>query len=297
MKISNAARLIFWLAAIFAIGILVRAESSEKRANTENTRSAPLRIVDQNGRPAINGVPSATSQIVDVMVGPGFSFSPDTVNISVGDTVRWTWASGGHSVSSGPQCFADSQFCSPNDMNCFPGTLSNAGTVYQHTFNTAGSYSYICFAHCFLGMAGVVNVTGSCGQSGWSAGPDMPTPLVRAVGVYFQPNGNFYTVGGRTADTAGSDFQHVLQYTPSSNSWTQRGFDVARQPNEQYGLRRVNRFRHAFDLLRRRFCCRSDHSYRPRILLQPGERYSGHLDRRRLAGRHGNDSTRWVYGG
>ena len=43
-------------------------------------------------------------------------------------------------------------------MNCFPGTLSNTGTVYQHTFNTSGSYSYICFAHCFLGMAGVVNV-------------------------------------------------------------------------------------------------------------------------------------------
>ena len=223
MKISNAARLIFWLAAILAIGILVRAESSEKRANIANTKSAPLRIVDQNGRPAVSGVPSATSQIVDVMVGPGFSFAPDTVNISVGDTVRWTWASSGHSVSSGPQCYADSQFCSPNDMACFPGTLSNAGTVYQHTFNTPGSYSYICFVHCFLGMAGVVNVTGSCAQSGWSAGPDMPTPLVRAVGVYFQPAGNFYTVGGRTSDTAGSDFQHVLQYSPGSNSWTQRG--------------------------------------------------------------------------
>ena len=112
MKISNAARLIFWLAAILAIGILVRAESSEKRANIANTKSVPLRIVDQNGRPAVSGVPSATSQIVDVMVGPGFSFAPDTVNISVGDTVRWTWADNGHSVSSGPQCFADSQFCS-----------------------------------------------------------------------------------------------------------------------------------------------------------------------------------------
>ena len=40
----------------------------------------------------------------------------------------------------------------------------------------------------------------------------MPTVLVRAVGVYFQADGNFYTVGGRTADTAGSDFQHVLKY-------------------------------------------------------------------------------------
>ena len=71
-------------------------------------------------------------------------------------------------------------------------------------------------------MTGVVNVAGGCAQSGWSAGPDMPTPLVRAVGVFFQPDGNFYTVGGRTSDTAGSDFQHVLQYSPVSNSWTQK---------------------------------------------------------------------------
>src|SRR5436305_9855496 len=222
MKISNAARLIVWLVTILKIGILVRAESSEKRANMANTKSAPLRIVDQNGRPSVSGVPSAVNTIVDVMVGPGFTFSPDTVNISVGDTVRWTWAGSGHSVSSGPHCFPDSQFCSPNDMNCSPGSLSNAGTVYQHTFNTAGSYSYICIAHCFLGMTGVVNVTGSCGQSGWSAGPDMPTPLVRAVGIYFPPDGNFCTVGGRTGGTVGTAVQHVLQCSPTSNSWTQK---------------------------------------------------------------------------
>ena len=65
--------------------------------------------------------------------------------------------------------------------------------------------------------------TGTPAGCSWSAGPDMPTPLVRAVGVYFQPDGNFYTMGGRTSDTAGSDFQHVLRYTPSTNSWTQMG--------------------------------------------------------------------------
>src|SRR5262245_60072068 len=222
MKTSNAARLIFWLAAILAIGILMRAESSEKRANTANTKSALLRIVDQNGRPAVNGVRSPNGQTIDVTVGPDFAFHPDEINISVGDTVRWTWAGGGHSVSSGPPCVPDSQFCSPNDMSCFPGELSPLGTVYQHTFNTAGSYHYICISHCLIGMTGVVNVTGSCPQAGWSAGPDMPTVLVRAVGVYFQANGNFYTMGGRTADTAGSDFQHALQFTPGSNSWTQR---------------------------------------------------------------------------
>jgi hypothetical protein len=70
-------------------------------------------------------------------------------------------------------------------------------------------------------MTGVVNVSGGCAPSGWSAGPDLPTLLVRAVGVYFQADGNFYTVGGRTSDVAGSDFQHVLKFDTTSNTWTQ----------------------------------------------------------------------------
>src|SRR5215471_8850242 len=128
MKISNAARLIFWVAAIFALGILVRAESGQKRTTAPNMNTAPLRIVDQNGLPAVSGVPSATSTTFDVTVGPDFAFHPDAINISAGDTVRWTWAGSGHSVTSGPPCVADSQYCSPNDMNCAAGTLSNSGT-------------------------------------------------------------------------------------------------------------------------------------------------------------------------
>src|SRR5262249_50388214 len=59
----------------------------------------------------------------------------------------------------------------------------------------------------------------------WGAGPSLPTPptvLIRAVGVFF-PDGNFYTMGGRTSDSAGSDFQHVLRYSPGSNNWTLMG--------------------------------------------------------------------------
>src|SRR5215475_6308855 len=161
MKTSNAARLIFWIAAIFALGILVRAESGQKRGNTTNAESGLLRIVDQNGRTAVSGLPSPNGTTFDVTVGPDLAFHPDEINISVGDTVRWTWAGSGHSVSSGPPCVPDSQYCSPNDMSCFPGTLSNAGAMYTHTFNTTGSYHYICIAHCTFGMTGVVNVTGS----------------------------------------------------------------------------------------------------------------------------------------
>src|SRR5438876_12299231 len=122
MKRSNfVARPIFWLAMMFAIVFLVRAESGDRRATMPRTNSAPpIRIFDQNGQPAVNGVPSATSTIVDVTVGGGngFQFVPATVNISVGDTVRWTWATSGHSVTSGTCHAADAQFCSPDDMNC-----------------------------------------------------------------------------------------------------------------------------------------------------------------------------------
>jgi len=57
----------------------------------------------------------------------------------------------------------------------------------------------------------------------WSAGPNLPATLpglIRAVGVFFPADGNFYTVGGRTSDAAGSDFQHVLRYSPCANTWT-----------------------------------------------------------------------------
>jgi plastocyanin len=224
-RLTAVLRLTFWMTALSAMVFLSQAESRDKHLSTAQPKkpTAPgIHIVDQNGRASVSGVPSGTGQIFDVAVGQGGDvFVPDTLNISVGDTVRWTWAESGHSVTSGPPCVPDSQYCSPNDMNCFPGTVSNIGFVYQHTFTQPGTYSYHCIVHCVIGMTGVVNVSGGCAPSGWSAGPDMPTVLVRAVGVHFQADGNFYTVGGRTADTAGSDFQHVLQYNPTSNSWTQ----------------------------------------------------------------------------
>src|SRR5213594_3387752 len=112
MKRSNAVRAIFWLGMIFAIVFLVRAESGDRRSSMPDTKSAPpIRIFDQNGQPAVSGVPSPNGAIVPVEVGGGngFQFVPDTVNISVGDTVQWTWSTSGHSVTSGTCDAADSQ--------------------------------------------------------------------------------------------------------------------------------------------------------------------------------------------
>ena len=84
---------------------------------------------------------------------------------------------------------ADSQFCSPNDTNCFPGVLSNAGTVYQHTF--ANAWQLFLLLHralfsrhdrrgqCFgwLRTVGLVSRSGHCQLrvSDWLAFISRPT--------------------------------------------------------------------------------------------------------------------------
>ena len=125
---------------------------------------AAIRIFDQYGRQVPGGKRDVGGQILDVIVGPQgneFTFLPDTVNIRVGDTVRWTWASDFHSVTSGENCSPDQRFCSPNNMNCEAGTLNNTGFIYEFTFTQPGIYQYFCALHCFAGMTGVVNVRSS----------------------------------------------------------------------------------------------------------------------------------------
>ena len=155
------------LALLCATAICAHASPTTVTRTLKKSDAVVIRIVDQNGRPVPNGVPAPAGQVFDVTVGPGFAFNPDNTNISIGDTVRWTWASDGHSVTSGASCIVDGQFCSPDDMDCEAGTLSNTGTVYVHTFVQTGTYEYFCFAHCGLGMTGVIQVV---------AGPT-PTPI------------------------------------------------------------------------------------------------------------------------
>jgi len=147
---------------MFAAVFLPQANSGYRRPAITTKKQGALkaiRIVDQNGQPAPNGVPFTTSQVFDVTVGQDFAFVPNEIAINAGDTVRWTWVSSGHSVTSGAPCIANGQFCSPDDTNCDSGVLSNSGAVYEHTFNRGGDYSYFCAAHCDYGMTGVIHVS------------------------------------------------------------------------------------------------------------------------------------------
>src|SRR5882724_6396888 len=109
------------------------------------------------------GGPTTTTMIGPqthtVMVGQdGLTFTPARLTINVGDTVRWVWATGGHSVVSGTDGTADNQFCSPGNTGCANPPLSNAEATYRHTFANPGSFPYYCSVHFSLGMTGTITV-------------------------------------------------------------------------------------------------------------------------------------------
>jgi plastocyanin len=163
-KSTATSEQIGWLTYLVAMVFVWPAQAGETASadtTPENHAIAMIRIVDQYGHQAPSGKRDVGSQIFDVTVGPlenEFTFMPDSVTIAVGDTVRWTWASDFHSVTSGTLCIEDGQFCSPDNMNCEAGILNDTGFVYEFTFMQPGMYQYFCALHCFAGMTGVVNV-------------------------------------------------------------------------------------------------------------------------------------------
>src|SRR2546423_4166946 len=133
-----------WILA--ALAGLSFSSSRLPAAGEQHVAAPSIQIVDQDGRIVPPTQAPASGQTFDVTVAPGgsTSFSPSTINIGVGDTVRWTWAAPGHNVRSGTSCSADGQFCSPNNTNCASAPTSGTSAVYTHTFDHSGTYSYFC---------------------------------------------------------------------------------------------------------------------------------------------------------
>ena len=70
---------------------------------------------------------------------------------------------------------------------------------------------------------GTPGATGTPCPAGWAAGPAFPAvAVVRSVGVFFPANGKFYSMGGRSSDTAGNNFANPFEFDPTASTWTQK---------------------------------------------------------------------------
>jgi hypothetical protein len=87
-----------------------------------------------------------------------FSFSPASVTVNVGESVTWT--------NSGPSAHSATATDGSFDTGVFP-----RGGSRSHTFQEAGTFSYICTPH--PQMKGTVKVVAaSSGEGGGSGGAD-----------------------------------------------------------------------------------------------------------------------------
>lgn len=75
------------------------------------------------------------------------------LTIDIGDTVRWTWTSINHTVTS--EAGSTETFDS--------GFLGPIGSTFSHTFTLEGSNDYYCSIHGALSMSGTITVQNSLG--------------------------------------------------------------------------------------------------------------------------------------
>lgn len=87
------------------------------------------------------------SDVVEIHLTSGRQFDPSEVTISVGTTVRWiTDTDDFHTIT--PSGHAE----------WVRQEMDTTGQTFEHTFNTAGTFDYICEPHESVGMVGTITV-------------------------------------------------------------------------------------------------------------------------------------------
>lgn len=139
----------FLLAVFATAGFAVAACSSGGTTSPGTDAAADAASTDDAA--AETGPPPAATVIVN-----DYKYVPSTLTVKVGDTVRWRFTKGTHSVTSGTNCTKAA------------GTLeldsgeSGSPFTYDHTFTKEGTYPYFCtyMQHCSMfGQEGTVTVT------------------------------------------------------------------------------------------------------------------------------------------
>jgi plastocyanin len=143
------------------------AESTPAGTSEPASTTTPAPTPTATPEPTSTPEPTTTqSGPTEVAVGPEkrLRYEPETVEIGVGDTVRWTFESAGHNVTSKPG--ASEKCKNPEGAEPFASyegsnhyAVLEVGETYEHEFTVPGEYVYVCAPHAGQGMVGTVTVT------------------------------------------------------------------------------------------------------------------------------------------
>lgn len=121
-------------------------------------RSSPLRISITVAAVAVSVVTAATvhANSIHEVNQVEFAFDPRKITVEPGDTVRWIWSSGFHTVTSGAGCMFDGVH--------FDELLELANPVVEWVVpdGLEGDVPYFCLPHCVIfDMVGTITVVPS----------------------------------------------------------------------------------------------------------------------------------------
>lgn len=89
------------------------------------------------------------AQTKHIIMVSNFVFTPQDINITVGDTVEWQWLEGSHTTTSD----------STTGTNSWDNPINSSSPVFSVVITSSGVHNYHCTPHQSLGMIGSITAT------------------------------------------------------------------------------------------------------------------------------------------
>lgn len=79
-----------------------------------------------------------------------YYFTPNALNVNVGDTIRWQWDAGSHTTTSG---------IIPIGVDPWDENINSSSQDFEYPVEVAGVHNYVCTPHAGMGQVGSFSAT------------------------------------------------------------------------------------------------------------------------------------------
>ena len=148
---------------------------------------------------------NATTYVVQVS---NFQFNPQTLNVVVGDTIKWVWISGFHNATSNTV---------PPGALPFAGPLNSGSQEYKYKVTQKGDYAYTCTYHSAF-MTATINASAGALPvvlEGFSVGSTSKGQPIIKWSTVTELNTAYFAV---KRSTNGHDFAEIGRVNAAGNS-------------------------------------------------------------------------------
>jgi len=208
------------------------------------SRAMTFQVVTRDNRANAGGINTATSVVtIDGAATPFAVLTPnDAINIQRLANYNVTWNASGPAANVKISLSTDGGNTFPTVLNASTANDGAESVLIPDMLTTTGRMKIEAVGNIYFDISnnnfsiitGVPSPTPTATATvapspspsctpGWSFGSAFPAAaVVRAPGNFFPANGKFYSIGGRSADTAGADFTRPFEYDPATNAWTMK---------------------------------------------------------------------------